>query len=202
MCLEDIPFREKAIRFVGDGMEMTTDHSGFRELLSPRTESSEFTKMPLETFYQFLAKADAAYYEGDIADKQGSTSRKNMRWADYSARDHEYGRVYAVAGITFFARLAKELVALAHQQWMWHEAFALRWWKRRKYNILQLLEAHVKQNFQKEFEFGEMISPEEAMVSSRSGHGDLAPDVKRGYDHLRGKRQIRKEELAGHTARC
>ena len=200
--VEDIPFRERAIRFVGDGIEMTTDHSEARDLIFPSTKLSEFTKMPLETFDQFLAKADAAYYEGDISDKQGSTSRKNMRWEDYSARDHEYGRAYAVVGITFFARLAKELVALAHQQWIWHDDFALRWWQRRKYNIRQLLEAHVQQNFKNEIEFGEMISPEEAMTSFRSVHGDLANAVKRGYGHLHGKREFKKEELAGPAARC
>ena len=165
---EDIPFREQAIKYVGDGMEMTSDHRGSRELLFPRTEPSEFARMPLDTFDQFLAKADVAYYEGDIPDKQGSTSRKNMRWADYSARDHEYGRVYTVAGITFFARLTKELVTLAHQQWLWHEDFALRWWERRKYNIRQLLKNNVKQNFEMEVDFGEMISPEAAMASHRS----------------------------------
>ena len=188
--VEDMPFREEAIRFVGDGMEVTTDHTEAGEILFPRTQSTDFTRMPLETFDQFLGKADAAYYEGDIPDKEGRTSRKNMRWADYSARDHEYGRVYAVAGTAFFARLVNELVSLAHQQWIWHEEFALRWWQRRKYNVHQLLEAHVKQNFQEEIEFPDMIAAEEAMASCRTASVEPAGNVKRGYEHLRGKREI------------
>ena len=79
-AVEDMPFREEAIRFVGDGMEMTTDHTEAGELLFPRTQSTDFAKMPLETFVQFLAKADAAFYEGDIPVKEGRTGRKNMRW--------------------------------------------------------------------------------------------------------------------------
>ena len=188
--VEDLPFREEAIRFVGDGMEMTADHTEFGEVLFPKTQSTDFTEMPLDTFTQFLAKADSAYYEGDIPDKEGRTSRKNMRWADYSARDHEYGRIYSIAGMAFFARLVNELVGLAHQQWTWHEEYALRWWQRKKYNILQLLEAHALQNFRDEVVFPDMISAEEAMASFRSPDVDPAAEVKRGYEHLRGKREI------------
>ena len=188
--IEDIPFREQAIRFIADGMEVTSDHSEAGDLIFPRTKKSEFKKIPLDTFAQFLAKADAAYYESDIPDEQGNKSGRNMRWADYSARDHEYGRDYVVAGISFFARLTKELVLLANQQWIWHEDLARRWWGRRKYNISRLLEAHVEQNFRSEVEFPEMIPPEEAMNSYRSVHVIPADKVKQGYHRFRTKRPI------------
>ena len=187
--VEDIPFREHVKQYVGDGMEVTLDHTDVGKLLFPHKAASDFPKMPVETFVQFLAKADASYYEGDIPNKDGSTRRKNMRWADYSARDHEYGRPYAVAGITFFARLTKELVQLAHQQWIWDEGFSLRWWQRRQYNIRKLLENHAMQNFHEGIEFPEMISPKEARDSSRARFLDLAASVKHGYAHLRRKRR-------------
>lgn len=187
---EDMPFREKAIRFIGDGMEITTDHTEDGEVLFSGAQATDFAKMPLETFVQFLAKADSAYYEGDIPDKAGSTSRKNMRWADYSARDHEYGRVYVVAGMAFFSRLVKEMVGLAHQQWIWHEDFAVRWWQRKKYNIQRLLDIHVAQNFREEIEFPDMISAEEACTSIRARFTDPVTEVQRGYEHLRGKREM------------
>lgn len=187
---EDVPFREEVIQFFGDGMEMTADHAEDGGALFSGTQATDFAKMPLNTFAQFLAKADSAYYEGDIPDKAGSTSRKNMRWADYSARDHEYGRVYVVAGMTFFARLVKEIVGLAHQQWIWHEEFAVRWWQRRKYNIQRLLDIHVAQNFREEIEFPDMISAEEAWTSFRTQFTDPVTEVQRGYEHLRGKREM------------
>ena len=186
--VEDVPFRENAIRLVEDGMEITHDHTEVDRLLFPSEQASEFAKMPIETFAQFLTMADTAYYEGDIADKEGETSRKNMRWADYSARDHEYGREYAVAGITFFARLVKELVGLANQQWIWHPDFSLRWWQRKKYNIAKLLENHAMQNFRQEVEFPEMVSAEEARDSFSSVFPDPELSVKRGYASIRRKR--------------
>ena len=186
--IEDIPFRERAFRHMEDGMEVTQDHTAVSELFFPPKAASAFTNMPVETFVQFLEKADAAYYEGDIPDKQGKTNRRNMRWADYSARDHEYGRPYAVAGTTFFARLVRELVALANQQWIWHPDFAMRWWSRKKYNVQQLLDEHVQQNFREQVVFPEMIPPEEDMASFKSLFDDPASSVKRGYAHLRIKR--------------
>lgn len=51
----------------------------------------------LQTFGEFLKKADAVYYADDVRGP-----RKNMRWAHYNARDHEYGeRPHVVAGIMF-----------------------------------------------------------------------------------------------------
>ena len=188
LTLEDIPFREQAQRGVSDGGEVTQDHVEHRDLLFGDQGPSEFQKMPFDTFAHFLTKADAAYYEGDIPDKLGNTGRKNMRWMDYSARDHEYGRPYTVAGVNFFARLAKELVSLANQQWMWHPDFGLRWWSRRKYNIGKLLDTHAKQNFQEEVKFPEMISPEDGWATVSSLHTDPATRVERGYTHLRSKR--------------
>ena len=55
---------------------------------------SEFDQQP-GTFVSFLDQADTLYYEVD-------GKRKDMRWSDYAARDHEYGRPYAVIGVDFF----------------------------------------------------------------------------------------------------
>lgn len=184
--VEDMPFRERAARTVMDGAEMTQDHSDFRDLFSSKLSS--FVEMPLGTFVQFADKADAAYYEGDIENRQGKKSRANMRMADYSARDHEYGRPYAVAGVMFFARLSKELVALAHQPWIWHKDLSLRWWSRRNYVINQLLDAHVQQNFHETVEFPEMFSPEDQHEKwTTFFRPDAALSHKRGYDLFRSK---------------
>ncbi len=185
--VEDMPFRERAARTVMDGAEMTQDHSDFRDLFSSEKPSS-FVEMPLGTFVQFADKADAAYYEGDIENRQGKKSRANMRMADYSARDHEYGRPYAVAGVMFFARLSKELVTLAHQPWIWHEDLSLRWWGRRNYIISRLLNVHVQQNFHEAVEFPEMVSPEDQHEKWTSFFSpDAALSLERGYDLLRSK---------------
>ena len=189
--VEDIPFREHAKRYLADGMELTNDHSQVAELLFPPENQSEFAKMPSENFVQFLSKADAAYYEGD---RQGNTGRRNMRWADYSARDHEYGRPYVVAGVTFFARLISELVGLANQQWIWHEDLALRWWDRSKYVIQQRLDGLAKQNFREEIDFPEMIPAKEARDSYKAFHVDPAQRIERGYSHFRGKWSFDKKE--------
>ena len=187
--VEDMPFREHAIRFIADGMEITRHHTRRAELLFPPPSTSEFAKLPANTFVQFLDKADASYYESDIPDRQGKTKRRNMRWADYSARDHEYGRQYAVAGVTFFARLAKEFVELGSNQAIWHPEFALRWWTRRQYIVGKLLEDHASQNFREAVEFPEIITPEEAIDRYKPKIWDPAARIKRGYENLRHKRE-------------
>lgn len=187
ITIEDRPFREEVICFIGDGMEMTCDHVELPGLIVPETENTDFINMPSHTFEQFLEKSDASYYESDVPGKEGY--RRNIRWMDYSARDHEYGRVYVVVGMTFFARLVKELVSLAHQPDFWHKELALRWWNRRNYNIQRRLDILVKQNFHEPetIEFPEMISAEEAMASHRDRRGNPAEEVNRGFKHLRSK---------------
>ena len=187
--IEDMPFREQAIRYMADGMEITRHHTVRSELLFPPHSTSDFAKMQVNDFVEFLDKADASYYESDIPDKQGKTKRRNMRWADYSARDHEYGRLYAVAGVMFFARLAKEFVELGKHQSIWHPDFALRWWNRRQYIVGALLENHAKQNFPEKVEFPEMITPEEAMERYRPKTWNPAARIRRGYEYLRYKRE-------------
>ena len=188
--VEDMPFRETASRAVMDGAEMTQDHADFRGLFSSE-KPSDFVRMPLATFIQFTEKADVTYYEGDIEDKQGRKRRANMRMTDYSARDHEYMRPYAVAGVMFFARLSKKLVALAHQPWIWHEDLSVRWWSRRNYNIGKLLDAHMQQNFHRPVEFPEMIPPEEQHAKWTAFYrSDPAASVKRGYDLWRSKKHF------------
>ena len=190
MTEEDLPFRENAFRMLADGMELTDDHSDVTDLLFGRKGQSDFSKMPIDTFGLFLAKADAAYYERDIPDKQGKTKRRNMRWSDYSARDHEYGRPYAVAGIRFFARLVNYIVGVAKQQWLWEPGFALRWWERRQRNVLELMKNHAMQNFDDGIEFPRMMRPEQARDQHKQGYTDPAIAVKRGHDHLFSKREV------------
>ena len=181
-------------------MELTQDHTEARELLFPRQETIEFSKMPVDTFARFLEKADAAYYEGDVPDKDGNTGRKNLRWADYTARDHEYSRPYAVVGVTFFARLINEQVKLANQHWLWHPDFSLRWWHRRKYNVAKLHENHAMQNFREDVEFPEMVSAEEARGSLARAFADPALSVRRGHSRLRRKRARSRLRLIGEPS--
>ena len=187
--IEDMPFREHAIRHIADGMEITRHHVSRGELLFPPQSTSEFGKMQVNNFVQFLDKADASYYERDIPDKEGKTKRRNMRMADYSARDHEYGRPYAVAGVMFFARLAKEIVKLGENQSIWHPDFALRWWNRRQYIVGTLLNNHAKQNFPVQVEFPTMITPEEALDRFTLKQWNPAARIRRGYEYLRYKRE-------------
>ncbi|MCY4265818.1 MAG: hypothetical protein OXE78_13340 [Gammaproteobacteria bacterium] len=72
-----------------------------------------------------------------------------MRWAHYSARDHESGRLYIAIGSRFFARLIQGIVQMADEQWMWHEAFNRRWYERRHELVRTLVHANIKQSFLK-----------------------------------------------------
>ena len=155
--VEDAPFSEIKTGGLIDGAEMTWDHSDESDPLGFMNHSlSEFEKMPHQTFSEFLGKADAAYYEADV-----TGSRRNLRWAHYSARDHEYGRPYVVVGTRFFARLVGGVIALSQQQWTWHPDFAQRWHERRRYIIGELVRVHLKQSYSEETELPEMKSVEE-----------------------------------------
>lgn len=176
--IEDLPFREEAIHFIGDGMEATLDHTEIQDLIFPERKITDFMKMPFCTFEQFLKKSNVSCYG------------KNIRWADYSARDHEYGRRYVVVGMTFFGRLIKELVRLAHQPDVWHKDLERRWWERNNYKILKLLEIYAQQNFRQIIKFPKMISPEDHMALWRKLPGDPVEEVRRGFKHLRGRRDF------------
>ena len=105
MPVEDAPFRETRMGGIRHGEEITMDHSSTRrQLLIPLEEESCFSRLPCGNFREFLVKADAAYY-----------GQRNMRWAHYSARDHERGRPYVVIGTRFFARLVQGLVGMARR---------------------------------------------------------------------------------------
>lgn len=109
---DDLPLSERSMNSMIDGAEMTLDHAnGFVPMGFFSGKESKFKKIPFSTFGEFLQKADAVYYESDV-----KGSRKNMRWAQYSARDHEYGRPYVVVGRKFFARLVGGVVGLSHRQ--------------------------------------------------------------------------------------
>ena len=177
--VEDAPFREMTTNYIADGLELTADHIEFKDLLFYRSVRSEFSKMSIDTFPEFLSKADKSYYE-----------TSNLRWSDYSARDHEHGRPYVVVGINFFARLVRELVKLANQQWIWDDNLALRWWGRRKHRIRSLLDNHAKQNFREQIEFPEMIPPEEDMKRYREIYDDPDEKIKLGYERFRRQWEI------------
>ena len=118
--------------------------------------------MPYKTFEQFLNKADVSYYESDVSGR-----RRDMRWADYSWRDHEYGRAYTVVGIEFFARLVKEIVTLSHQHWVWHIDLAERWWMRHQDLVVDLMETLADQNLQDGTKFADPVSTERVMKNHK-----------------------------------
>ena len=159
--VENMPFEEVTRGRMMEGAEMTLDHSGPRGLmkaiLAAPNVKSEFTRMPHDTFESFLMKADAVYYKADSDGK-----RKNMRWPLYSARDHEYGRPYVVVGTGFFARLVKGIVELSDNQSTWHEDFAIRWHRRRQYNIRKTMDAYAREVYGEAIGFPEKVSIEQA----------------------------------------
>ena len=135
---EDTPFREANVGGLKHGAEFTMDHSDFSQLLIPPGEGqSDFAQLPCGNFPEFLAKTDIAYY-----------GQNNMRWAHYSARDHERGRTYVVVGTRFFGRLVQGLVAMAAGQWMWEEKFARRWHERRQVIVGDLVRHNLEQSFE------------------------------------------------------
>ena len=158
MLAKDTPFRETRIGGMSAGVEYTLDHSSHQDLIFPTQTTSEFSEMPYTTFEQFLRKADAAYYESDLSGK-----RRDMRWADYSWRDHEYGRAYTVVGIEFFARLVNEIVNLSHQHWVWDTDLVERWWMRHQDLVVDLMETLAGQNLQEGTKFADPVSMEQVM---------------------------------------
>ena len=189
---DDIPFREIRMDRIVDGAEMTLDHSPnlLEALMGPTKQTSGFMGMSHKTFEDFLQKSDSVYY---VVGRK----RRNMRWAHYSARDHEYGRPYVVIGTKFFARLVGGIVGLSNQRWTWDEAFARRLLERRQYNIRKLMEAHAMQNFREEIDFPEMISIDESLKQFTAMSGPPKRPSKDDYDFLHRKWEISTEPRTG-----
>ena len=171
---KDVPFSEKRINSVTSGVEYTLDHSSPEDMIFPRDSGpSDFSKMPYKTFVQFLDKADASYYESDILDGKGNTKRRDMRWSHYSARDHEYARPYVVVGVEFFARLAKGIVFLSNQAWVWDKAFAERFIERHQNYAISNMRVLAKQNIKKEVEFPDPI-PVKCLLNSYISFSEIS----------------------------
>lgn len=171
------PFMETAKGGRMDGAEMTVDHSdGLGSLFGlSMEENSTFASMPYKTFPEFLEKADASYYERDI-----DAQRQNMRMANYTARDHEYGRPYVTIGSEFFGRLVKGLVQLADEQWAWHPDFRERWHTRSNYIKANTIRWLLVQNYNDSVALPEIRSVEEAVdeaLESYSSHRDYPKEL-------------------------
>lgn len=159
----NVPFKEVVRRSLMDGAEMTLDHSSVGDMMGAMLGlgggHSEFSRMPDDTFELFLTKADAVYYGSDT-----DGTRRNMHWAKYSARDHEYGRPYVVIGTEFFARLVRGVVEFSEEnQATWHEDFVTRWHERRQHNIKKIMEAHARELYDETIELPEMVSIDRTM---------------------------------------
>jgi len=167
---ENIPLSEARIDGMSDGVEYTSDHVDFKDmLLSLETTPSIFSQMPYETFEEFLDKADASYYTSDVSD-----NRRDMRWADYYFRDHEYGRQYTVVGIKFFARLVKEIVNLSNQQWTWDTRLLERWLRRSQENNIKNMEILAMQNLEPDTAFAKPLSMVKIMeMHKKMGKEDM-----------------------------
>ena len=165
----EVPFKEATIGGIADGREVTLDHSSYEDLFFPEQKPSAFSKMPYKTFEQFLRKADASYY--------GS---RDMRWSDYTARDHEYGRPYTVIGECFFARLVKNIIVLSHQPWVWDENYAKRQFELRQRNALRLIDDLIEQNIEGDVSLPKPRPFEKTMDSLRSVGGTFTKP-KNGY---------------------
>ena len=180
--VEDAPFREARIGGLRHGAEVTMDHSSFRQLLIPPEDPSDFARLPCGNFREFLAKADVAYY-----------GRRNMRWAHYSARDHERGRPYVVVGTRLFARLVRSLVAVSDEQWMWDEQFARRWHERRQVIVRDLVRVHLQQSFEGEPQMPDSTPADVMMESFRSERSSRTDD----YDSIHGKWKFDRADQTG-----
>ena len=179
VLVEDAPFSEARISGLRHGAEITMNHSSFEQLWTPPRHQSEFWRLPCRNFREFLVKADKAYY-----------GLHNMRWAHYSARDHERGRPYVVVGTRFFARLVQSLVGMAEEQWMWDECFAKRWHERRRVIVGDVVRTHIQQSFSARLELPDMISSDELMESSRSRRSSRTDD----YDSIHGKWRLNRPQ--------
>ena len=177
----EAPFSERSTSRMADGEEHTMDHSTFRDLFAPPDGTSAFAAMPIDTFEQFLGKADAVYYEDDAPRRSGR--RRNMRWGNYSARDHEIGRPFVTVGARFFGRLVQEFVRLGGQAWTWHGDYLARALARRRHTIMERLRVLAKQNLDQEVQWPEMVGDEKMLEYFIDPyHG---PSVgKRSYSHL------------------
>lgn len=179
----DQPFVVYNKRSMIDGAEMTLDHADWAGSLSlGKKEIDGFKQLPYGNFSEFLKKADAVYYRADANGQRG-----NMRWAHYSARDHEYGRPYVVAGIKFFARLVKGVVLLSNQQWTWHPDFRRRWHHRRQYVIDKLVRTHIDQSYRDGAELPEMKTIEQMEEVSQCAHDGKKFRRPQAYKNLHGK---------------
>ena len=187
--VDDTPFRETKVAKMVDGAEMTLDHSltPLGQPPAPRDQISDFMEMSHETFEDFLEKTDSVYYAGDSSKKK---ERENMRWAHYSARDHEYGRPYVTIGTKFFARLVRGIISLSHQRWTWDEGFARRQFERHLYIVKKHMKGLVDQNFREEIDFPEMISTDEALQRFTTMGGPPERSSKHDYDYLHAKWEI------------
>ncbi|MDE0003137.1 MAG: hypothetical protein OXQ29_10620 [Rhodospirillaceae bacterium] len=188
MFVDDQPFVQFNKNCIIDGAEMTLDHAdpGIGPLSSGEKEIAEFEQFPFSTFSEFLNKADSVYYRVDARGQ-----RENMRWTHYSARDHEYGRPYVVAGARFFARLVKGLIDLSNQQWTWHPEFRQRQLERRQYNIDKIVRVHLQQSYQGDPELPEMMPVEEMEAlfqKLNDGRNFRQPEA---YKNLHRKLQVR-----------
>lgn len=125
----DIPFCVTSVQQYGHGREVTIDHSvgHFYNLsdvtmnfpnMPPRFQEKmgedirRFWELPDDTFSNFLAKADKAYF-----------GKRPMRWADYWWRDHEDFRPYIRVGSSFFDRLVENLINVAQETWIMEESY-------------------------------------------------------------------------------
>ena len=191
---DDTPFSETTVAKIVSGAEMTLDHSlnPLGATIGPKDPMSDFTRMPHETFEDFLGKADSVYYA--LGEK-----RRNMRWAHYSARDHEYGRSYVVIGPKFFARLVREVIGLSQQLWTWDEGFARRQLERRQDNNRKRMEVLVDQNFREKIDLPEMISLDECLKRVTAMGRPPKRSSKRDYDILHRKWEIRTKPKDGSS---
>ena len=175
------PFAERSINRMADGEEHTMEHSTFRDLFAQPDGTSAFVAMPIDTFEQLLAKADAVYYEDDAPRRSGQ--RRNMRWGNHSARDHEMARPFVTVGVRFFGRLVQGLVRLGGEAWTWHKDYLGRALARRRYAIMERLKILAKQNLDQEVQWPDMIG--ENKMLEYYIHPYSGPLVGQGtYSHL------------------
>ena len=204
LTVENRPFREVKVEKWVDGAEFTIDHdeqtvSGiwvgneFVEFNSPKSKS-DFSGMSETTFKKFLSKADKVYNDEFPTDEQmdehpdtppdATQSRRSMRWAHYSARDHQYFRTYTTIGTLFFARLIGQIICLSHQKWIWHKNFARRFYERQQYLERKRIEMYADQNFDEELKLPKVVPIDAVMKRFEIQFPDGVQQQTKNYNFL------------------
>ncbi|MCY4304937.1 MAG: hypothetical protein OXC62_09215 [Aestuariivita sp.] len=185
---ENQPFRTFSRTGWSIGTELTMNDNDerpwFEQMLHPDPPTA-FNDITLETFKDFLKKADKSYF-GEIH-LQENNDGQNMRLYDYRARDTLAFNPLARAGTEFFGRLCKELIMMADQSAIWHKRLADREWQRTQHNSMRMIASLVNQTFWAKDAKKVHAELENARTLNPGNNRPILPDQENYYEGLHKK---------------